>query len=144
MFKYYKKFVNIFNKVVKDILSLYKENLNHVINFKFNTTLFFDFLYNLSKKELIMLKNYINKNLTSDFINRFKFLVETLILFVKKFDDSLRLCVNYLNLNAIFIKNKYFISLINEIFDRLKKTKRFIKLNLRNVYNLIRIKKNDE
>ena len=70
--------------------------------------------------------------------------VDVSILFVSKKDGELRLCVNYKNLNAIIIKNRHFLSLITKTLNRLYKVKRFIKLNLKNVYHQIRIKKNDE
>jgi hypothetical protein len=38
-------------------------------------------------------------------------------LFVKKKDQSLRLCVDYQSLNAVTIKNKYLLSLIDILFD---------------------------
>ena len=134
----------MFNEAAENILSSHREQLNHAINLKSNIVSSFGPLYNLSKRELKILKKYIDKNLINEFIVRLKSSAKALILFVKKLDDSLRLCVNYRDLNAIFIKNKYSISLMNEILNRLKYVKRFIKLNLREVYNLIRIKVGDE
>ena len=52
-------------------------------------------LYNLFEYKLSVLKKYINKNLKSEFIARSKSLAEALILFIKKKNGSLRLCVNY-------------------------------------------------
>ena len=89
LLKYYKKFQNVFNEAVKNILSLHCKDLNHAINLKLNITSFFKSLYNLLKKKLMILKEYINKNLINDFIIRFKFFVKTLILFIKKFNDLL-------------------------------------------------------
>ena len=59
------------------------------------------------------------------------------ILFIKKKNNFLQFCIDYKNLNVIFIKNKYFISLVSEILNYLIKVKVFIKLNLKGVYNLI-------
>ena len=53
----------------------------------------------------------------------------------------MRLYINYRKLNIIIIKNRYFLSLINEILNRLNNVKRFIKLNLKNAYYYIRIRK---
>ena len=61
-----------------------------------------------------------------------------------KKDEKLRLCVNYKNLNAIIIKNRHLLSFIIETLNYLCDVKRFIKLNLKNAYHRIRIKKNDE
>ena len=80
----------------------------------------------------------------NDFISRSKLSVEALIIFIKKRNESLKLCVNYKELNAIVVKNKYFISLITNILNKFRKAKVFIKLNFRKVYNLLRIKKKNE
>jgi hypothetical protein len=52
-------------------------------------------IYNLSQNELIAFHEYIDKNLEKKFIQHSKFLVGALILFVKKKDGSLRMCVDY-------------------------------------------------
>ena len=44
-------------------------------------------------------------------------------LFVKKKDDSLRLCVDYRPLNAVTIKNKYPLPRIDVLFDQLARAK---------------------
>ena len=54
-----------------------------------------------------------------------------------KKDEELRLCVNYKSLNAIIIKNCHLLSFIIETLNRLCDVKRFIKLNLKNVYYCI-------
>ena len=63
---------------------------------------------------------------------------------MKKFDDNLRLCVNYRKLNEIIIKNKYSLSFFSKTLKRFAKVRRFIKINIRNVYHRIQIRKNDE
>ena len=71
-------------------------------------------------------------------------LVDISIFFVFKKDGELRLYMNYKALNAITIKNRHRLSLITKTLNRLCEIKRFIKLNLKNVYYRIRIKKDDE
>jgi hypothetical protein len=66
------------------------------------------------------------------------------VLFVKKKDGSLRLCVDYRNLNSITVKNKYPLPLINDLLDRLSHAKVFSKIDLRGAYNLLRIKEGEE
>ena len=51
------------------------------------------------------------------------------VLFQKKHDDSLRMCVDYRALNKVTIKNKYPIPLAAELFDRLSKASYFSKLD---------------
>jgi hypothetical protein len=67
-----------------------------------------------------------------------------LILFVKKTNDKLRLCVNYKELNEIIIKNRYSLFLINENLNRLFETKIFIKLNVKDVFHRIRVREKNE
>jgi hypothetical protein len=52
--------------------------------------------------------------------------------------------VDYRRLNKITVKNKYTLFLIHEIQDRIQRAKIFTKLNLRDNYHKIRIKKGDE
>src|SRR5690606_10294399 len=66
------------------------------------------------------------------------------ILFAKKKDGSLRLCVDYRALNKITIKNRYALPLIPELLDRIRGAKYFTKLDLRGAYNLVRIKEGEE
>ena len=61
-----------------------------------------------------------------------------------KKDGGLRLCVNYRGLNAVTIKNRHLLPLITETLDRLCGAKRFSKLDLKDAYHRIRIKRGDE
>ena len=64
-------------------------------------------IYILFHTQLEILRDYLDKNLKKDFIQKAKIIVEFLILFVPKKDKKLRLYVNYRKLNAIIVKNKY-------------------------------------
>ena len=61
------------------------------------------------------------------------------VLFVKKPDGSLRLCVDYRKLNEITIKNRYPLPLMSELFDRLKHAKFFTRLDIIEAYHHLHI-----
>src|SRR5271156_2844415 len=66
-----------------------------------------------------------------------------LVLFVKKKDGTLRLCIDYRQLNKATVKNKYPLSRIDDLFDQLRGAKVFSKIDLRSGYHQIQIKDED-
>ena len=62
------------------------------------------------------------------------------VLFVKKKDGTLRLCIDYRQLNKEMVKNKYPLPRIDDLFDQLRGAKVFSKIYLRSGYHQIRIK----
>ena len=82
-------------------------------------------IYSLRPVDLKTFKTYIKTNLSNSFINGLKSLANALILLVRKFNDSFRLCVNYQRLNNLKIKNWYHLSLISESLDWLGQAKQF-------------------
>ena len=101
-------------------------------------------IYSLGPVELETLKTYIKTNLANGFICPSKSPAGAPILFNKKPDRSLRLCVDYWGLNNITIKNQYPLPLIGESLDRLGWARRFTQLDLTNVYHRMRIREGDE
>lgn len=65
------------------------------------------------------------------------------MLFVRKKDVSLRMCIDYRWLNKEAIKNKYFLSRIDDLFHQLQGAKCFSKIDLRSVYHQIRVREKD-
>jgi len=65
------------------------------------------------------------------------------VLFVKKKDGTLRLCIDYRELNKFTVKNKYPLLRINDLFDQLQGTRVFAKIHLRSGYHQLRIKPKD-
>ena len=91
-----------------------------------------------------ILREYINKNLRKGFIRLLNLLAGSPVLFVSKKDRKKRLYINYRKLNVIIIKDYYILLLVNKLKDRFSEIKVFIKLDLYEIYNLIRIKKSKE
>ena len=65
------------------------------------------------------------------------------VLFVKKKDGSMRLCIDYRELNKLTIKNKYPLPRIDDLFDQLKGAVYFSKIDLRSGYYQLKIKPED-
>ena len=101
-------------------------------------------IYSLGPVELETLKAYIETNLANGFIKPSKSPAGAPILFDRKSDGSLRLCVDYRGLNNLTIKNRYPLPLIGESLDRLGRAKRFTQLDLTSAYHRMRIREGDE
>ena len=101
-------------------------------------------IYSLSDLELKALSTWLKENLDKGFNQPSTSPAGAPILFVKKKNGSLRLCVDYRALNNITIKNRYPLPLIAEALDRLRSATIFTKLDLRGAYNLVRVKEGDE
>jgi hypothetical protein len=65
------------------------------------------------------------------------------ILFVKKKDGTLRLCIDFRQLNKSTMKNKYPLPRIDDLFDQLRGENIFSKIDLRLGYHQVRIKEED-
>ena len=140
----YSDFINVFSKGKVLILLECIELNEHAINLEDGKQPLYGPIYSLGLVELKILKTYIETHLKTGFIQPSKSLAGALILFDKKLNGSFRLCVDYQDLNNLTIKNRYFLPLIGELFDRLGWVKRFTQLDLTNIYHQMRIKEDDE
>ncbi len=102
------------------------------------------FIYSLSIEKLNALWQYLKENMQKKFIKELQSSAEYSILFVLKLNKSLKLCVDYRALNNIMIKNSYSLSLISELQNRLQRAQWFMKFNILEAFNQIRIKEEDE
>jgi hypothetical protein len=94
--------------------------------------------------ELDALKSYIDEMLNKGFIWMSNLPIGAPVLFVKKKNRTLRLCVDYRALNKITVKNQYPLPLSGNLIDRLSQAKLYTKIDLRVGYNNIRIAKGEE
>jgi len=101
-------------------------------------------IYSLSKFEQETLKEFIDENLTNRFIRSTSSPHRAPVLFVKKKDRSLWLCVDFCGLNRIMKKDRYPLPLISDLLDSLCKARIYTKIDLRHAYHLVRIAKGDE
>ena len=65
------------------------------------------------------------------------------VIFVKKKDGTMRLCIDYRQLNKMTIKNRYPLPRIDDLFDQLRGATVFSKIDLRSGYHQVRIKDED-
>jgi hypothetical protein len=97
----------------------------------------------MTPKELAKLKLQLKELLDKGYIRLSSSPWGCPALFVKKKDQSLRVCVDYWPLNAITIKNKYPLSRIDILFDQLAGAKVFSKVDLHSGYHQIKIRLED-
>ena len=139
----YKDFEDVFLKKNADILPEHRP-YDCAIDLEEGAQPHFGLIYNLSQTELAELRKYIDENLSKNFIRHSKSPAGAPILFVKKKDGSLRMCVDYRGLNKVKKKNRYPLPLISGLLEQLGSAKVFTKIDLRGAYNLVRIKEGDE
>jgi hypothetical protein len=97
----------------------------------------------MTLKELAELKIQLNDLLDKCYIRPSSSPWGCPALFVKKKDQSLRLCVDYWPSNAITIKNQYQLPCIDILFNPLGGAKDFSKVDLRSGYHQIKIRPED-
>ena len=143
LFEFLKSYKNCFD--FKNAKTFFEhEDEDHVIDLMLDAKLLYESLHTLFKIELDVLKNYLLKNLILNRIREFTSCANTLMFFVFKKNDSLRLCVDYKRLNVLIIKNKCSLSLIDETLNRFMNVAYFIKFDFKNAYHRIKIRKSDE
>jgi hypothetical protein len=99
--------------------------------------------YRMAPAELRELKTQLQELLDMRFIRPSVSSRGAPVLFVKKKDGSMRLCIDYRELNKITIKNRYPLPWIDNLFDQLKGARVFSKIDLRSGYHQLRIKAED-
>ena len=65
------------------------------------------------------------------------------MLFVRKKNGSLRMCIDYRQLNKVTVKNKYLLSRIDDLFDQLQSASYFSKIDLRSGYHQLKVRECD-
>ena len=143
MSKFFKNFAWIFFEMLLNNLNTH-DQIEHLINFVKEKTSRINCVYNISQNKFIAFRNYIANILKKNWIRFFNESIEAFILFIKKFDDNLRFCVNYRKFNKIIIKNKYLLSFFLKTLKRFAKARKFIKIDIHNTYYRIWIRKNNE
>src|ERR1051325_12104805 len=100
-------------------------------------------LYQMSAFELKELKSQLEYLLEKRFIRPSVSPWGAPVLLVKKKEASMRLCVDYRQLNKVTIKNRYPLPRIDDLMDQLVGACVFSKIDLRSGYHQIRVKSED-
>lgn len=101
-------------------------------------------MYSMSDVELKEVREWTTENLSKSFIRASSCSAASPILFVKKKDSPLRLCVDYRALNDITLKHRRPSPRIEETLNQIRGSKYFTWLDLRGCFNQIRIKEGNE
>ncbi|KAH0765074.1 hypothetical protein KY285_000945 [Solanum tuberosum] len=99
--------------------------------------------YKMAPAELRELKEQLKDLLEKGFIRPSMSPWGAPVLFVRKKDGSLRMCIDYRQLNKVTIKNKYPLSRIDDLFDQLQGARCFSKIDLRSGYHQVRVRDKD-
>ena len=142
----YYNYINVFNKSQTDILFSHRF-YNHKLKFveKINkNTLSKNRIYLILKYKFEQIKKYLNEHFKKEFIVSSYILFASSILFIEKPNKELRFYVDYRKLNIIIKRNRYFISLINEILIKIQDRKYLIRLNIITAFNILRMHSKSE
>jgi hypothetical protein len=93
--------------------------------------------YRMNMPELVELKLQLKEMMDKGYIRPSVSPWGAPVLFVKKKDGTLRLCIDYIQLNKVTIKNKYPLPRIDDIFDQLGGASIFSKIDLRSGYHQV-------
>ena len=137
-----KEFEDVFPEKIPDCLPP-KRTVDHEITLYPGTTPPSRPIYGMSKPEMEELVNKLEDFIKKGYIQPSTSLYGAPVVFAGKKDGGLRFCVDYRALNKYTIKNKYPLPRIEDLFNQLKGSKVFSKIDLRDGYYQVRMKPED-
>ncbi|GJS97736.1 retrovirus-related pol polyprotein from transposon TNT 1-94 [Tanacetum coccineum] len=99
--------------------------------------------YRLAPTEMEELSNQLKELQDKGFIRPISSPWGAPVLFFKKKDGSLRMCIDYRELNKLTIKNRYHLPRIDDLFDQLQGSRYFSKIDLRSGYHQLIVHEDD-
>ena len=146
LFINYYNYANVFDKSQADILfshRFYDYKLKFAKGADKNI-LFKNRIYSILNYKFEQIKKYLNEHLKKRFIIFNYVSFASPVLFAKKSNDELKFYVNYKKLNVSIKRNRYLISLIDEILIRIQDYKYFTRLNIITAFNKLRMHSNNK
>ncbi len=134
----YHEFLNVFDRAQSNKL-LFHHFYDYKIELISDSTLSHCHVYQMFSVKLLKIKKYLNENLLKRFITFSQTLYFFLVLFALKANEDLRFCMNYQKLNVIFKRNRYSLSLIDEIIDKIVNCKHLTRLNIISAFNKLQM-----
>ncbi len=134
----YQNFLDVFDWAQADKLSSH-HSYDHKIKLTSDATSSRCWAYWMSLYKLQKVKKYLNENLFKEFIISSKASYSSFILFALKANEDLRFCVNYWKLNAIIKRNRYSLSLIDEMIDKIVDCRHLTRLDIISTFNKLRM-----
>ena len=139
----YHDFFNVLSQADSDILSTHHP-YNYKIPLMEEKTPPWGFLYSMSQDKLKVLRKYLEEYLNKGFIKASSSPATSPVLFACKSGGGLRFCVNYSQLNAMTIKNRYPLPLIKETLERIYKAKIYSKIVVIAAFNRLCMQQGEE
>src|SRR6266436_6652868 len=139
----YHEFHNVFSGEKANVLAPHWP-YDLKINLEEGTKLFHRLIYSLLPPELTALREFLEENIWNGFICPSKSLWGSPVLFVKKKDGSLCLCVDFRALNRVTEKDHYPLPLIPDLLNSPAPARIYSKIDLKHAYHLVCIAEGDE
>ena len=123
---------------------LFYRFIDYFIKLQKKTKSFVKKIYNISRKQILIIKEYIDEIFNKKYIRSNIFFYAVPVFIVKKSDNRLRIYIDYRAFNTLTIKNRNILLLIREILTKLYIIKIYSKFDIIVIFNKIRIKESDE
>ncbi len=126
----------VFSEILSDSLNMH-DQMKHFIDLMKNKMSCIKSIYKMTWDEFAVIQNYLDSTLKKKWIHSLSSSAEASVLFVKKLNESLHLCMNYYDLNEITVKNNYSLFLLSETLNCFAYARHFIKIDICNIYHCI-------
>jgi len=126
----YHEFLPLFSKILADRLPPHRPGIDREVRLKEGETPRWGPLYSMLRTELVVLKEWLEENMSKGFIRQSSSPFAAPVLCAKKPDGGLRFCIDYRDINSKTIKNRYPLPLIKETLNLLGKARIYTKLDV--------------